>query len=106
MKKIENYCIHTLDQKHSVDGIHGYDPVYEAAFDTIKKIVIDAKSTQEYADKSNVGFVGTIDEMAKAIKTIENVKNGKFDDKELIENYIRTVLKKWSNDYNKIVEEI
>lgn len=105
MKKIENYCIQTLDQKHSEDGIHGYDPVYDVAFDTIKKIVHDAKQTQEYANKSKVGFVGTIDEMTKAIETIENVRKGNYD-QELIENYIRSVLKYWSKEYNEIVEEI
>lgn len=105
MKKIENYCIQTLDQKHSEDCIHGYDPVYEASFDAIKKIVNDVKQTQEYANKSNVGFVGTINEMAKAIETIENVRKGNYD-QELIENYIRTVLKEWSKDYNKIIEEV
>lgn len=105
MKKITDYQIQTLDEKHSEDCIHGYDPVYEASFGAIKKIVNDAKQTQEYVDKSNGGFVGTIDKMAKAIETIENVRKGNYD-QELIENYIRTVLKKWSKDYNEIVEEI
>lgn len=80
-------------------------PVYEVSFNTIKKIVNDAKQTQEYADKSKVGFVGTIDEMDKAIKTIENIRKGNYD-QELIENYIRSVLKYWSKEYNEIVEEI
>ena len=105
MKKIEDYQIKTLVQKHSGDGIHGYDPAYEASFDAIKKIVNDAKQMQKYADKSNVGFVGTIDEMDKAIKTIENVRKGNYD-QELIENYIRTALKEWSKGYNEIVDEI
>lgn len=105
MKKIEDYQIKTLDVKHSEDCIHGYDPVYDIAFDTIKKTVDDAKQTQEYADKSNVGFVGTIDEMDKAIKTIENSRKGNYD-QELIENYIRSVLKVWSIEYNEIVEEL
>lgn len=48
MKKIENYFLQTLDQKHSEDCIHGYDPVYEASFDAIKKIVNDAKQYGGY----------------------------------------------------------
>ena len=94
-----------MSQKHSEDGIHEYDPVYEASFDAIKKTVNDAKQTQEYADKSKVGFVGTIDEMAKAIETIEHVKKGNYD-QELIENYIRRELTKLSKEYNKMVEEL
>lgn len=105
MKKITDYQIQTLDEKHSEDCIHGYDPVYEVSFDAIKKIVNDVKQTQEYANKSNVGFVGTINEMAKAIETIENSRKGNYD-QELIENYIRRDLKKLSKEYNKIVEEL
>ena len=105
MKKITDYQIQTLDEKHSEDCIHGYDPGYEVSFDAIKKIVNDVKQTQEYANKSNVGFVGTINEMAKAIETIENSRKGNYD-QELIENYIRRDLKKLSKEYNKIVEEL
>lgn len=43
--------------------------------------------------------------MDKAIKTIENIRKGNYD-QELIENYIRSVLKYWSKEYNEIVEEI
>jgi lipoate synthase len=105
MKKIGNYTIQTLTDKHTVDGVHGNDPVYESSFESVKKIVNEAKQTPEYADKSNTGLVGTVDEMNKAIKTIEDVRKGNYDP-EIIEQYIREALKKWSKDYNEIVDEM
>ena len=105
MKKIGNYTIQTLTDKHTVDGVHGNDPVYDGSFEMVKKIVNEAKQSPEYADNSNTGLVGTVDEMDKAIKSIEDVRKGKYD-QELIEQYIRETLKKWSKDYNEIVDEM
>ena len=102
MTKIDDYTIQKLaDDKHTKDGIHGKDPMYDAAFESVKDTVDKAKQTPEYADKSNTGFVGTIDEMDKAIKTVEDVRNGNYDP-DLIEQYIREVLKKLAKHYNEI----
>ena len=105
MKKIDDYTIKTLDEKHTADGIHGNDPVYDSSFETVKKIVNEAKQSPEYADNANTGLVGTVEEMYKAIKAIEDVRKGNYDP-EIIEQYIRESLKKWAKDYNEIVDEM
>ena len=105
MKKIYDYTIQTLDDKHTADGIHGTDPVYDISFEMVKKIVNEVKQSPEYADNSNTGLVGTVEEMDKAIKAIEDVRKGNYDP-ELIEQYIREALKKWVKDYNEIVDEM
>lgn len=104
MRKIGNYTIQTLTDKHTVDGVHGNDPVYDSSFDLVKKIVDEAKQSPEYTDKSNSGLVGTVNEMDKAIKAIENVRKGNYDP-EHIEQYIREALKKLAKDYNEIVDD-
>lgn len=104
MKKIGNYTIQTLTDKHTVDGVHGNDPIYDSSFEQVKKIVNEAKQSPEYADNSNTGLVGTIGEMEKAIKTIEDVRKGIYDP-EHIELYIRETLKRLSKDYNEIVDD-
>lgn len=104
MRKIGNYTIQTLTDKHTVDGVHGNDPVYDSSFELVKKIVNEAKQSPEYTDGSNSGLVGVVDEMDKAIKTIEDVRNGNYDP-ELIELYIRDALKKLAKDYNEIVDD-
>lgn len=105
MKKIDDYTIQTLDEKHTADGIHGTDNIYESSYNEVKKIINEAKQSPEYIDKSNSGLVGTVDEMDKAINTIEDVRKGKYD-QELIEQYIRESLKKFAKDYNVCVDEM
>lgn len=104
MKKIGNYTIQTLTDKHTVDGVHGNDPVYDSSFELVKKYVEEAKQSPEYTDCSNPGLVGNVEEMDKAIKAIEDVRNGNYDP-ELIEQYIRESLKKWAKKYNEIIDE-
>ena len=104
MNKIGNYTIQTLTDKHTVDCVHGNDPVYDSSFEMVKKIVNEAKQSPEYTDWSNSGLVGTIEEMDKAIKAIEDVRKGNYDP-ELIEKYIRKALQELAREYNEIVDD-
>lgn len=104
MRKIGNYTIQTLTDKHTVDGVHGNDPVYDSSFELVKKIVDESKQSPEYTDGSNFGLVSTVEEMDKAIKAIEDIRKGNYDP-ELIEKYIRKTLKELSKEYNEIVDD-
>lgn len=104
MRKIGNYTIQTLTDKHTVDGVHGNDPVYDSSFELVKKIIEEAKQSPEYTDKSNSSLDDIVKEMDKAIKAIEDIRKGNYDP-ELIEQYIREALKKLAKDYNEIVDD-